>query len=379
MNRNRAVVLLYIVFLLLVCLKTYRSPQYNFDILPYMGIILQYDGKSAADLHSFVYGAAKSEIPASKYQLLIDTSHAYRTRMHRSPGEFVANFPYYEVKPAYNYGNYVFYYFGIPLTKSTILFSIIGYMAMGILVLAWLRKSLNIVWAVVFSTLVMVMPFILHAAGLSTPDAISAFFVLLAFYFLLQKENIRIATLLLLVSILFRLDNILPFLVIQTGTWLYRRKQHVHALRTFLVAVVSGLVVYFLVTFQVKSGGWDRLYFTSFFERMSSSYDDTNGFSWKEYFKIALSQVYTAVYHSHLAGFILVSTILLVLKNTNRRTRLFVFLLFIIICLRFILHPVVADRFYLPYYIVSLILLITAIAPCTKYGNKVAEPVSVTS
>src|SRR5687768_13767034 len=116
----------------------YKHSGYNWDMLMYMGVVLDYD--NTHNVHQHVYTTAKNEIPQQAFHQLTDSSNKYRWSVYQSVQTFTLQLPYYVVKPLYTGMAFVFYKSGIPLTKSTMLPSVISFFLIGMLFFHWLQK-----------------------------------------------------------------------------------------------------------------------------------------------------------------------------------------------------------------------------------------------
>ena len=132
--------LIYCAIILCVSIYSLKKPAYNWDILPYMGVILSYDKADAKTIHDNVYTIAKEQIPSTFYNRLIGPSNQYRNRVAQSPEAFHLQLPFYVVKPLYTGVSYLFYKAGASLLMATIWPSIISYFLMGLLLFYWLQK-----------------------------------------------------------------------------------------------------------------------------------------------------------------------------------------------------------------------------------------------
>src|SRR5688500_10068018 len=102
----------------------YHHPGYNWDMLPYMGIVLEYEGDTT--VHEQVYTIAKTELPPTAFTQLTDSTVPYRSAVYHSPELFRKQLPFYVVKPLYTRMVQWFYLAGLPLTKATVMPSLIA-------------------------------------------------------------------------------------------------------------------------------------------------------------------------------------------------------------------------------------------------------------
>ena len=146
---------LYVVCIALLALREYKNQEYNWDMIPYMSIILSYDNADISSVHDTVYNTLKQQTPANDYNLLSDGGVEMRKHAARDAGFFADQLPFYTVKPLYTRFGYCLYKIGVPLTKATLLPSIISYFLIGILICYWLKKYIHIFLALPLSILIM--------------------------------------------------------------------------------------------------------------------------------------------------------------------------------------------------------------------------------
>jgi hypothetical protein len=374
---------LYVLFLLAICFYSFKRPSYNWDMLAYMAVAVSYENNNATEVHGKVYQLAKQELPPEKYQQLVDSSNAYKTSIAHNANEFNLQMPFYVVKPLYTGMVYLFHKVGFSLTKSTMMPSVIAYFFIGLLLVHWIKKYMQSYAALLLSFLIMLLSPMLQVAKLSTPDCLSAFFVLWAIYFVVEKKAIAVPFVLLLISIFARLDNaILSVLLfpVLAFTGKLEKKLLMKKQLFFLVATV---LCYLVVSSGAISYGWNVFYYPSFFTHLNTEHDIHQAFSLVSYLKLALTQVMVGLFFSWLPIFIFLIALLCIKANSSNNKiwcidQVILLLFLIIILLRFILQPVIADRFYIPYYLVVIVFLIRRYATLMNNRNEATKVSNLT-
>ena len=355
----------------MICIYVYRKPGYNWDILPYMGVVLHYE--NAKEVHRTVYAIAKEEFPENVFKQLTDSTNRYRFNVYHHQEEYNLQMPFYVVKPLYTGMAYLFYKAGFPLSRATVLPSLIAYFLTAVLLFYWLSRYLPVIFATIAGLLISLWGPLLMVAGMSAPDALSAMLLFFAFYFFIEKDSILLPYIFLLLSILARIDNILPVsfiiaIIVYTKNQRWNRKFKKGAL------LLSGaFVCFFLVSSLASEYGWSLLYYSDFYKHLNTSYDVHTLFSFSNYWSLFKSQLMTGLYYSHLPLFFFLSMIIIrygyiAQRKLNTDILLTVTFLLVIV-IRFVLQPVIADRLYIPYYLVILILLIRL--PLRKHSHQV--------
>jgi hypothetical protein len=192
----------------------FTRPSYNWDILAYAGVVLD-DGKVSPEaLHAEVYRIASEEIPEEEYRMMVDTTHQLRHEVLRSPERFYQFLSYFRVKPLYAGLCNLFYSIGVPLTKATVLPSILGIFVLALLLFYRFSRNFPSWAAAILGLSMLCMPPVLEAARLSTPDALSAVVLLGAFLVYLYGANVYWFMLLVVIAVLARLDNAIVAIVL---------------------------------------------------------------------------------------------------------------------------------------------------------------------
>jgi hypothetical protein len=361
--KNRLALYLYVIIILLFALFAAKRPLYNWDTLAYMAVALHYDHHSTAFVHDTIYAIAKQQMPSASYNELTDGGLEYRKTMAGNALAFDQQMPFYTVKPLYTGLVYILYKVGVPLLEATVLPSLIFYVLIGILLMIWIAKYLNFLPGMLVCLLLMMIAPMWEIARCSSPDAVSAFFVLTSLYFLLEKESLVLTFVFLMGAVLSRLDNILPaFLIISlaalSSKWTYKISFHAYGLMLLCMALI-----YFCITWTTRSYGWNAWYYPTFISSLNTSYSFHPTFRWNDYRSLVVSHLVTGLFFSYLALFMALASFLFIGKPPFRFRDLtfdqqFIGTIVVAIVIRFVLQPVVADRFYIAYYLCILILLI---------------------
>ena len=376
--RNDQMVLLKSLFLLIYCaiilfvsIYSLKKPAYNWDILPYMGVILSYENIDVKTIHDSVYNIAKKQIPSAFYNRMIDSSNKYRYHVAQSTEAFNLQLPLYVVKPLYTGLGYLFYKAGASLLIATILPSVLSYFLISLLLFYWLQKYWPAIFAFAGSLFIMLSSPLLSVANLSSPDMLSALLLFAAIYAIIERRSLAWTFFFLILSVFTRLDNIIPsifFLTTLAFTNKWNPKIPVGKLSLLLAVMVLS---YLAISFNVRSFGWSLFYYPSFVKQLNPSYNINNTFVFKDYVALAKSQLMTGLFFSFLSLFFFL--VLLLLWNspafhfsrlTIEQTLGIVFVL--IIMIRFVLQPLINDRLYIPYYLSVIIFLVKKYASTTN-------------
>ena len=370
--------LIYCAIISGVSIYSLKEPAYNWDILPYMGVILSYEKTDIKTIHDSVYEIAKEQIPSTFYNRLIDPSSKYRNRVAQSPEAFHFQLPFYVVKPLYTGVSYLFYKAGASLLMATVWPSSISYFLIGLLWFYWLQKYWRVLFAFAGSLLIMFSAPLLSVANLSTPDALSGLLLFAAMYAVIEIRSLALTFLFLVLSIFARLDNIIPavfFLI--TLAFMNKWNPKIPARKLLLILTII-LLSYFVVSFNARSFGWSLFYYPTFIKQLNSSYITNSTFVFKDYIVLAKSQVMTGLFFSSLSLFFFLVLLLLWNSQVFRFSRLtieqtFAIVFVLIIMIRFLLQPLITDRLYIPYYLSVIIFLVKKYSSTINAGNFVKD------
>jgi hypothetical protein len=357
-------ILIYLAFLLCllpVAIFTYKHPAYNFDMLGYMALIVRMDQTHNIDeVHTITYNSARQFIPAEKYKTLTDTP-PFRKKFETDPSQFEKVLPNYIVKPLYIGTAWLFYKAGFSLPAATVMPSIVAYLIIGLFLFSWLKKYLQTAVAFLGGLLIMFSIFTVAVAGLSTPDCLSALFLFLSAYFILEKPNLAWMFLFFLLSIFTRVDNVIPcFFIISFLT--FNKKWKRISSKQYLLMVVALAIAYLCIILPVRQFGWSVFYYSEYAKHIDYSRDLDRAVSRSSWLALVWSKLVTAIVSTHFTFFLFLG--LLVMGNpfvSSRKLTFdqsFLLLLLSVIFFRFLLLPDLSDRFYFGFYLVIIILLV---------------------
>jgi hypothetical protein len=359
--------LLFIVYLaFLSCLLPaaiyiYKNPAYNFDMLGYMALVIRMDQPhTLEEIHTITYSSARQIVPPGEYEKLTEAL-PYRKKFAADPLEFKKVLPNYIVKPLYTWLCWLFYKTGFSLPIATVMPSIVSFLIIGLFLFYWIRKYLRDVIAFPAAALIMYSIFTTAVARLSTPDCLSALFLFLSVYFILEKRNLTLMTIFLLLSIFSRVDNIITcFFIISFLTFSKKWKRIEKRQYFFMLAVL--VIAYLTIILPARQFGWSIFYYTQYAKHIDYSRDFDQPITLFSYLSLIYSKLVTAFVSTHFTFFSFLG--LLILSNPGLSFRklsfdqTFLLLLASIGITRFLLLPDLSDRFYFGFYLVIIILLV---------------------
>lgn len=358
------VISLYFIFLLSAGVFAYKRPHYNWDMLPYMALVLRQDVSGFDKVHQLTYRIARENLPSDDYNYFVQGE--YRKNLNENPTAFYNTLPFYAVKPLYIQATYLFYKTGFSLPAATVMPSILFYILTGLLMLYWLTKYLNLFWSFAAGILIMAFGFMISLARLSSPDSMSTFFLLAAIFFIMERHSVIWMSVFLLLSLFTRLDNIIPCVVIPGFLFFTGRYQMKIKLNQFLALLAILTVSYFgIVVVTMKPFGWGLFYYPTFMRNLDQFHTSQAVFSLNEYLIVAITGAKRAIEFYNFIPFLFI--FLLIIYTPGIRFKVLdddkslAALLMLIILFRFILYPDLSDRFNAAYYLTFMLILVKKI------------------
>ena len=125
----------------------------------------------------------------------------------------------------------------------------------------------------------------------------------------------------------------------------------------------SLLLAYFVVSLSVRSFGWNVLFYPAFIRQLNLSYTAATAFDFAAYAALVKSQLTTGLYFSFVVFFCFLVLLLLrsdaPLAFSRLSTEQILAIVFVLImALRFLLQPLIADRLYTAYYLAIMAFLV---------------------
>jgi hypothetical protein len=257
----------YLAVVLLAAGYVGRHPEYNWDLIPYAAIVVQPQTQDAAALHAQTYRLVRDAVPPLRMRELV--ASGYEQDIAASPDLLVQQLPFYRIRPLYLLALRACTLVAASPVRATIYVSLAAYLALCLLVWAWLRDLAPLLRCAVASLIAISQP-LLHVAGLSNPDALLAAVVVLAFYLFVVHERAGAALALLCASVLIRSDNV--FLCALFAGYLGWRNRHAGRTRWLVPAgaALAGIVWVAWWHHTVGNYGWRLTLYHSFIMPLSN-------------------------------------------------------------------------------------------------------------
>jgi hypothetical protein len=233
--KNRLYELIFLVFAGVFIFFSSQKPMYNWDMIAYMGVAVEYQEHNLQRVHNEVYSSLQREVPASVYAGLtadIDDRHECAV----SADAFAEELGFFRTKPLYTFLVFLFFTSGLPLVFSTLLPSIIASFVFLAIAYIWVAKYVKRYLAVIISAGIAFLPIVSEQARSSTPDALSSMLLLLTLYLLATNRKKQWVVLCMLLAVLARVDNVIFAIVVSFYLFLWQKKNMILKLGVILLA-----------------------------------------------------------------------------------------------------------------------------------------------
>lgn len=298
-----------VLFILLIINLRWTRPAYNWDMLAYVSLAYQFSGESAPTAHELTYAEVKKTVAATDYDLLT-SGNDYRKIVASDPAAFNQQLPGYRMKLLYPWLLSICERAGWNPVSASVTISRAAYIAIGMIVLAWLASFLAPVPAVLTAWIAMSLAFALRLAQLSTPDALSTAIILCGLWLIFQRAKLRAGLLVIAASIIVRPDNGLWLLAVAAYAAATRRSMRIFS----FVVLAAGFVLALLLVRLAGSPHWATVFHHSFIERLPYQDNFHGGVSPLEYLRVLLRETHPANLPPFLLVFALAGAWLLVAR-----------------------------------------------------------------
>lgn len=373
MLASRLTTLVFAVFLTLAAFRAYQYPGYTSDEFVYMANAVAMRGASIQGIHDTVYREVMAEVPRPILDHLLGNDPV-ETAQSRSfheravnPYRFAEFLPCFAVRPIFNEMVYVLHYkLGIGLLRSTILISVVSYWVMGWIVLTWISRYVGAPWAALVSLLLMLTPPVFDLARWPMPDALSCTTLLLALFFILEKNWITAGLTILLASVYVRTDNVILVLIVLAYLSIWSRAIDKTKAAVLAVVAVSSVS---LINHFAGDYGARLLYYRAFIEPPLAPGEMVAHFGIHDYL-VALRAGVASVLHGDFITFALMGLVAL-LRRPGSTILGLILVTVAYSASRFVIFPLVEGRYFGMFFLAMGISLASTLA-APRFSSKTA-------
>ena len=354
---NKAALVLYLGYVAANAVYATSTPAFNWDVIPYAACAISYEERDPRVVHERAYGALRRAAPPEVYEELT-TSSAYRARMADVPQLFDLQLNYYHIRPLYVSLVFVASRIGVPVVTATVLVSALAAVAISLLSLVWLARSLPIGVAALIAWLLVNATGMTDLSRLSTPDILSAALVVGGLYLLIARHATDAGIAVLIGSLLARSDNVLLVLGVLACLAVCPDDRLRPGRRRLVLYAILALVVFVAIFLIARGYGW----WTTVSHTLLGSIDDPTTYDRAPtlyLYAFVVNRGFKQFTSSHVAFMLLFAVLSFVFAGRDQRAPLyFIAAVLVTLVVRFFLFPVLWDRLFLAYYFVIPILFV---------------------
>ena len=283
-------------------------------------------------------------MPASDFEAIA----ARQPELRKDAGAFHEILRYYKIKPGYNLLVAVFHNLGVNLIASTYLPSVICYFVIGCIMLMWLGRMLATPFSQLITLILMASPFLVTTARFSSPDMLCAA-LFFAGIFLIMESSVVTGLIILLTAITARPDAVVLYFLLCIAFY-KTRKLNINQTAIFMFAGVATVLLI------IKSP-------ELFKEYLFTTLDYSSSWNANEMiinYGISLRDGFTSIPSSQVMLFTFLALATLLLRKRSGvallsdQWSLLVIVSIASVFVRYLLHPVIEDRFLIANYLVVL-------------------------
>lgn len=207
-RRNRLVNVAHALAILAVAWTcVFVIAHHDWDEVAYAGVALSYDTKDPAVVQQKAYAALREVTPPATYHALT-SSTPYRAAVATDAGAFREQLSFYRARVLHCGAVYLLTRIGLNAVRAAFLVSAAAYVALALLLAAWLRRTTTPLRANAIALLLCVTFPFTAVARVGTPDALHALVLCVAAYLFETTRSRRALFGVLLVALLGRYDAV---------------------------------------------------------------------------------------------------------------------------------------------------------------------------
>lgn len=378
---TKSAILLYAAVALLTSVYAYLRPDYDWDVLAYIGVVHMYEGHDAQTVHRMTYDDVKAKVSADEFEALTHSKDGYRAAVYADPEAFRQQLPFYTIKPLFNGLVFVLHQLGIPAMDAGMAVSITGYLTFCAVLFLCIRSygGHPLVWLA--GALFITCPPLFALSRMANPDMLSTCLIAIAFYLLLVRKSPAGFGAVMFLSVFARTDNlILTFTSLVLLTFL-ARKPYRMGRAPFVLFAAASVSAYAGINYFAGNYGWSTLFYHTFVQYMPYPAEYHGHIQPGEYVRQLLSGA-LSFKESYVSFFVLLavfSAIVIARTERSKEKSMYLYaiwLLLLNIAARFMLFPIFWDRYFAGYYAVLAIIALGLAKPAAMAGAKSrdAEP-----
>ena len=244
---------LFSLLLLAITLVAYFIPYYDWDLVAYVGSAMALHEHDSSVIQQQSYSALRTELPEDDFSEIARGSE-FRSDVAKNANHFRQQLRFYQIRPLYIWTLAALHSLGIGYVQATRIVSAAAFFLIGVLMRGWLGGYVSEAQASICAILLLIAPVIFSSARTGSPDALSAFVVLLGVYFSIERDAVPFGSALLLLSLTLRTDNVLFVFLFLAMETLRRSGKQIRATAT--LAAVAAMAIVLIINHTEHSYPW---------------------------------------------------------------------------------------------------------------------------
>ncbi len=261
---NQAVNSALAIYLALFALLVVAGQVVFWDVVPYVAATLLPEIPDPQQLHSATYALLRQELSRNAFESL--TSGAYAGDLYRNSDHFWSQLNLYLSKPLYVACLRALHLIGVPPLQAILLLALLPALGIITLLFIWMRKCLQPLHCLIIVICFTYAARLLDLTQAMVHNNLSSFIILAGCYCLLQKRQMRLATILFSASILVRTDNIIFIGLLQLAlswqAWQQRQAADPPPLGWAVGGLLASITIYLLIGTTYEQHWWLLFYHT---------------------------------------------------------------------------------------------------------------------
>ncbi len=240
-------------------------PLWNWDVLGYMALALEWTEDDPVEVHRATYDAARSDLEPAVFRELTDQRVEVRRARFQDAEAFTEHIAFYRARVLFTLLTRLLHGAGAPLPYAVWWLSLAAFAGTALLICRWLAGRTSLWSAVLGGLLLAHAPPLLVTARFATADGLGTLLACLGAYFLLERRRARVGAALLTISILTRPDAVILIGILAVALlWFERGAADRLGLRFHGLWLLASALAYLGVQSFAGEYGWWPLFQISF-------------------------------------------------------------------------------------------------------------------
>ena len=341
----------------------FQDREYGWDMPGYLGsyYILENPGDKQVVLDQ-VFSSIKKEAPKASYDKMVGFHNPenWNDFISKNPVAFAQQIPYYSIKVFYVSLIYCFIKLGFTPPIAAFLPNLISFFIFGFLLFSIFRKIFENKWVLPFfiSLFLLAIPHFRYLASIPSPDMLTALLMVWFLYSVIQKQNLWIQSMILMLIVFTRPDMVLFALSFLGIYFVYHFLKERKINFSAIISFVTLFLVYVVILKVNNYPGWNDVFYDTFIQRRRFISSEAV-FSFQQYKSIIFENL---VNFKKITLLSVIFLTIIIYFSKSRWMKIFAICIFLNIYLKFLFFPAPGEyRFFAGFLLLLFILSIDAL------------------